>query len=255
LQNPANQGGVLLLLRTVTIPDHRHYKLGNLNPVEPKKAPNKDLHQYRQLLSSIGSIIALSLTLVAFEWKTYSDPIADLRKVTPDSSNELVNIPITQLIPPKPAPRPMNLIETKETEPVDINIPLIDIEPKEPIQESQQNSEPEPEENPDLPIVIAEEPASPHGGIDAFYSFISRQLTGKYPAIARRMEIQGRVFVEFIVERDGKLSEVRVIKGIGGGCDELAVRAVQAAPAWKPGRQRGRPVRQKCTLPIVFMLE
>jgi protein TonB len=68
------------------------------------------------------------------------------------------------------------------------------------------------------------------------------------------MGVEGRVFVEFVVNRDGSIVDVRSIKGIGAGCDEEAVRIVQSAPAWKPGKQRGKPVRQKMVIPIIFKL-
>ena len=66
------------------------------------------------------------------------------------------------------------------------------------------------------------------------------------------MGIGGRVFVEFIVEKDGSITNVRTLKGIGAGCDEEAVRVVGMAPKWNPGKQRGKAVRQKMVLPIIF---
>jgi protein TonB len=79
-------------------------------------------------------------------------------------------------------------------------------------------------------------------------------MQGKYPAQARRMGIEGKVFVEFVINKDGSIVDVRAMKGIGAGCDELAVKVVQEAPKWKPGKQRGKPVRQKMVLPITFKL-
>jgi len=68
------------------------------------------------------------------------------------------------------------------------------------------------------------------------------------------MGIEGKVFVEFVIEKDGSITDVKAIKGIGAGCDEEAVRILQSAPNWKPGKQRGKPVRQKMVLPISFKL-
>jgi len=91
------------------------------------------------------------------------------------------------------------------------------------------------------------------GGNESFYRYIADEL--KYPLQARRMGIEGRVFVTFVVEKDGSLSEVKAVKGIGAGCDAEAVRVVQNAPVlFKPGMQRGRPVRVQMTLPVVFKL-
>ena len=76
----------------------------------------------------------------------------------------------------------------------------------------------------------------------------------KYPNQARRMGIEGRVFVQFVVDKDGQLTEIKAVKGIGAGCDEEAVRVLKSAPKWKPGKQRGRPVKVRMILPITFKL-
>ncbi|MEQ8364978.1 MAG: energy transducer TonB [Cyclobacteriaceae bacterium] len=110
---------------------------------------------------------------------------------------------------------------------------------------------PEPEEKPEI-FDVVEESAKPIGGVNAFYSYISDKM--KYPAQARRMGTEGRVFVQFVINVDGSLTDIKVIKGIGAGCDEEAVRVLKAAPAWKPGKQRGVPVRQRMVIPITFKL-
>jgi protein TonB len=106
------------------------------------------------------------------------------------------------------------------------------------------------DEDPNSLFTIVEESAYPEGGINAFIAFITSKIV--YPNQARRMGIQGKVFVEFVVEKDGTITNVRTLKGIGAGCDEEAVRVVGLAPKWQPGKQRGRPVRQKMILPINF---
>jgi protein TonB len=68
------------------------------------------------------------------------------------------------------------------------------------------------------------------------------------------MGIEGKVFVEFIVDKDGSITEVTVMKGIGSGCDEEAIRVIKAAPKWNPGKQRGQPVKVKLIVPITFKL-
>ena len=97
-----------------------------------------------------------------------------------------------------------------------------------------------------------EETATPKGGMSAFYKYVGDKM--KYPAQARRMGIEGKVFVEFVINRDGSITDVKAIKGIGAGCDEEAVRVVQSAPPWNPGKQRGKPVRQRYVVPITFKL-
>jgi TonB family protein len=90
------------------------------------------------------------------------------------------------------------------------------------------------------------------GGIEKFYQFLNKNT--RYPATAREAHIQGRVIVSFIVEGDGTLTNVKVARGIGGGCDEEAVRVISSCPRWKPGMQNGRPVRVAYSVPITFTL-
>ena len=77
----------------------------------------------------------------------------------------------------------------------------------------------------------------------------------KYPQIARETGIQGRVFVSFVVEPDGSISNVKLLRGIGGGCDEEAMRVIKSLPKWKPGKQRGKAVRVSYQIPVFFKLQ
>ena len=90
------------------------------------------------------------------------------------------------------------------------------------------------------------------GGTDSLYHFLAANI--HYPEQAKKDGIQGRVFVRFTVEADGSVADAKVLRGIGGGCDEEALRVVQAMPRWKPGTKDGRPVRVQYNLPIVFKL-
>ncbi len=101
-------------------------------------------------------------------------------------------------------------------------------------------------------FTVVEETATPKEGIESLYRYIAAQL--RYPAQARREGVEGKVYLEFTVNTDGTLSDIRVVRGIGGGCDEEAVRVLEGSPAWNPGRQRGVTVRQKMVLPIIFKL-
>ena len=99
--------------------------------------------------------------------------------------------------------------------------------------------------------VVEDQPSYP-GGEEARIRYLQENL--RYPQMAREAGIQGTVFVTFVVERDGSVTDVRVLRGIGGGCDEEAVRVVQNMPRWNPGRQRGQPVSFKFKIPIRFLL-
>ncbi len=101
-------------------------------------------------------------------------------------------------------------------------------------------------------IRVEQQPDYP-GGMDALRTFLSKNL--QYPRSAASAGVSGRVFISFVVNTDGSLTDVQVLKGIGFGCDEEALRVVQKMPHWKPGKQSGRAVRVKFNLPISFTLE
>jgi len=100
--------------------------------------------------------------------------------------------------------------------------------------------------------VVEEQPGYP-GGEEARISYLQQNI--KYPEEAKELGIQGKVFVTFVVEVDGSITDVRVLRGIGGGCDEEAIRVVKSMPKWVPGKQRGVPVRVQFNLPIKFTLQ
>jgi protein TonB len=100
--------------------------------------------------------------------------------------------------------------------------------------------------------VVEEQPGYP-GGEEARIGFLQQNI--KYPEEAKELGIQGKVFVTFVVEVDGAITDVRVLRGIGGGCDEEAIRVVKSMPRWVPGKQRGVPVRVQFNLPIKFTLQ
>ena len=104
----------------------------------------------------------------------------------------------------------------------------------------------------ELFVVVEQQPEYP-GGMDALRTFLTKNLN--YPRSAANAGVSGRVFVSFVVNTDGSLTDVQVLKGIGFGCDEEAVRVIQKMPHWRPGKQSGRAVRVKYNLPIAFSLE
>lgn len=100
-------------------------------------------------------------------------------------------------------------------------------------------------------LAVEQQPEFP-GGEAALIAYIAKNT--KYPAIARENNIEGRVFISFVVEKDGNISDVKVVRGIGGGCDEEAKRVIKALPKFTPGKQNGRPVRVQFNVPVNFKL-
>ena len=104
----------------------------------------------------------------------------------------------------------------------------------------------------DAIFVVAENAPEFPGGEDSLYAYIARNIV--YPEAAKKEKIEGRVFVTFIVEKDGQVSSAKILRDIGGGCGEEAIRVVKSMPKWKPGTQRGNPVRFQFNLPVSFGL-
>ncbi|MEQ8239735.1 MAG: energy transducer TonB [Cyclobacteriaceae bacterium] len=100
--------------------------------------------------------------------------------------------------------------------------------------------------------IVEEQPQYP-GGMDAFHKAIANNL--KYPKQARKQGIEGRVYLQFIVDKSGEVREIKTVKGIGGGCDEEAERVIKLTGKWKPGTQSGKPVNVRMVLPIIFQLQ
>ncbi|WP_080058008.1 energy transducer TonB [Spirosoma aerolatum] len=100
--------------------------------------------------------------------------------------------------------------------------------------------------------IVESAPAFP-GGSKSLTGYLQAMV--RYPSTAQKEKIKGRVFVSFIVEKDGSLTDIRLLKELGYGCDEESIRAVQAMPCWEPGKQSGEPIRVKYYLPIAFGMD
>lgn len=109
------------------------------------------------------------------------------------------------------------------------------------------------ENKPEAPFLTVEQQPEYPGGMEALRTFLGKNLN--YPRSAASAGVSGRVYVSFVVNTDGSLADIQVLKGIGFGCDEEAVRVMQKMPHWRPGKQAGRAVRVKYNLPISFTLE
>ncbi len=211
------------------------------------------------IFRQLGLVLALSVILFAFEWKTYEKTIVDMGARQAEDIPEEI-IPITeQKVKPPPPPPPKQVVK--------INVVEDDIEVEDDINidvEADQNTEmqdyvapvkveeEESAEEMQIFMVVESMPEFP-GGEANLYKFLAENI--KYPQMAKESGIQGRVFVTFVVERDGSVTDVRVLRGIGGGCDEEAIRVVKAMPKWTPGKQRGKSVRVQYNLPVKFTLQ
>jgi periplasmic protein TonB len=222
--------------------------------MEPKKTAKADLSKKTFLFFNIGLVSALSLSIFAFTYKAGGDGSKSDLSNNQFSVEETIEIPVTeQLPPPPPKIEQPNIVEVLNEEKIEEDL-NIDMDNEMDVSESKPEVAVVPveveEEDPNTIFTIVEESAAPVGGINAFNEFVSNRIV--YPPQAKRMGIQGKVFVEFVIEKDGAITDVKVLKGIGAGCDEEAVRILRMAPKWNPGKQRGKPVRQKMVVPLNF---
>lgn len=230
--------------------------------MELKKNPKYDIYRQSGLFFSIGLATSMLMVTALFEWKTYdNDNLVQLSNTVDDQYEEVLDIPPTTQ-PPPPPPQQIympNIVEVPDEEVIitDLDINL-DIEIKEStvIEEYDYSSyaeeAPEEEEVEEIFLIVEEFP-EPEGGMEAFYKYVAENL--EYPKFASYNEISGKVYVQFVIDKEGNVKDVSIIKGIGGGCDEEALRIVKESPIkWEPGKQRGVPVKVRMVLPITFRI-
>ncbi len=225
--------------------------------MEAKKTERADLENKKSLFFQIGLILALLVVFVAFEYKSYDKITVDIASRAVDDTPEEI-IPITEQKvkpPPPPPPKQVTKITIVEDD-VEVEDDIeIDVEADDQtVMEEYIPQEIEEEEIVEAEIftVVEAMPEFP-GGMGKLMAYLGNNI--KYPPLAKESGIQGRVFINFVVEPDGSISNVKVLRGIGGGCDEEAIRVVEAMPKWKPGMQRGKPVRVSYNLPVKFTLQ
>ena len=197
-------------------------------------------------------------TQMAFEHKSYDKRQIDEsllnREVVLDE--EMVEITKQEEQKPQPVEQPQ---QTTQLEIVDDNVETEDININAEVEQNEVIEEyvaPEVVEEEvveqEIFQIVEEMPAFP-GGEQKLMEYVGKNI--KYPQIARETGIQGRVFIGFVVEPDGSVSNVKLLRGIGGGCDEEAMRVVKSMPKWKPGKQRGKAVRVSYQIPVFFKLQ
>ena len=207
---------------------------------------------------AIGLVVALLIVTLAFEWKAQYDPINLGEPEDPWAESYVV--PNTVFSTPKPPEPKAEVVKKSSNQPpvfvdkelnkildiVSTDQPLDDFDNIVLVDDFSESLEPDVFDG-----VVETMPSFP-GGMSAFYAFVSDNL--KYPRQAKKDNTSGRVFMQFIIDTDGSLIEVKAIKGIGSGCDVEAVRVIEMSPNWNPGKQRGRTVKVRMVLPIQFSL-
>lgn len=227
--------------------------------MELKKSPKADLERRRTIFLEVGLILALLFVYFMFEWSQPQEQVEELTFAMDSELEEDIVITRQDAPPPPPPPPPpkpviTDIIEVTE-EKIDIKDEIkVDAEAKvEDVVEVQEIVEEEEIIDEQQVFTIVEEPAEFPGGQIALLKYIKDKM--KYPQIAADNGVQGRVFLKFVVERDGRVGEVVILRGVDKLLDKEAVRVVKTLPKFKPGKQRGKPVRVWFQLPVMFRLQ
>ena len=228
--------------------------------MEIKKSPKADLENRRTLYILLGLVFILSTLFVAFEWTTKEVKVQEIAENSFDAvEEELIPVTIQQPTPPPPPPPAPQVEEIlkivdddKEIEQVEIESTEDDVNTEVNLNFNEGAPVEEEETSNEIFMVVEEMPQFP-GGDAALLSYINKSM--KYPVIAQENGIQGRVVISFVIEKDGSVAHIEVVRGKDPALDKEALRVIGNMPKWKPGQQRGKPVRVKYTLPVNFRLQ
>ena len=228
--------------------------------MEVKKSPKADLENKKTSNLLVGAILTLAVLFIGFEWSE-----REVKVVTDSGITEIVfeeeMIPITEQEPPKQAPPPPEapkmeeIIEIVEDD-ADVEESTIeasdDITAAVEVKYTAVEVEEEEVEEQQIFQVVEEMPEFP-GGMGECMKFLGKNI--KYPQISQENGVQGRVIVQFVVNQDGSIVDPVVVRGVDPYLDKEALRVISMMPKWKPGKQRGKAVRVKFTVPVMFRLQ
>ena len=229
--------------------------------MEVKKSPKADLEKGKTMGILMGMIVGLAVLFVGFEWSDREITIVQDQGVADIIAEEEVEITRPEDTPPPPPPPPAPAVAEVLTV-VEDDVKLDDVEivsseddaasaqveaytPPAVVEEEEESSQ-------QIFTVVEEMPKFP-GGDAELLKFIAKSI--KYPVIAQENGIQGRVICAFVVNRDGSVVDAEVLRGVDPSLDKEALRVIGTMPKWTPGKQRGKPVRVKYTVPITFRLQ
>jgi periplasmic protein TonB len=227
--------------------------------MKAKKTESANLENKRTIFLEIGMIIALSLVLYAFNWKSYDQlDFGDYKRSADNIPEDIVPVTLQKRPEPPQPKKPLivhtiNVVDNEKDVfddfVIDAEIDLADSVPvyvPMPAMKAEENIVED-----EIFRVVESAPEFP-GGEEGLYAFLHKHTV--YPQFAKEVGISGKVYITFVVEKDGRITDAKVVRGIGGGCDEEALRVVNMMPTWKPGLQRGHAVRVQFIMDIKFTL-
>lgn len=228
--------------------------------MEPKKSPKADLENKRGIFVQLGLVISLGLVLLAFNWNSQIKEADNLGQVqAQDVEDEMIPITRPEEVKPPPPPPPPQVVEVlnivDNNADIDDELQIEDTEADDntvvnvaPIQQQEEEKTDEQQ----VFFIVEDMPEFPGGDL-ALRKYIANAI--KYPVIAQENGIQGKVYVNFVVNTDGSVTDAKIARGVDPSLDKEALRVINSLPKWKPGKQRGKPVRVSFTVPINFVLQ
>lgn len=222
--------------------------------MEIKKMPKADLENKKFVFLQIGIVLVLSLVLIASEWSTKDLPVNNsFREDTQFVEVEMIPITIPkETTPPPPPPKPtdiLNIVDNKDELINELVVTTTEMNSTDGIELVELPVE---IRDPEETFTIVEEMPEFPGGDAALMRYLAKSV--RYPVIAEQNNIQGRVYIQFVINTNGEVTNAIVLRGVDPSLDKEAIRVVENMPNWKPGKQRNKPVRVSFTVPINFVL-
>ena len=223
--------------------------------MELKKTPKADLERNKGLFTLVGLVVVLGVLLFAFEYRASDNNIASLGELG-DANLEEEIIPITRQEeikpPPPPKPKVVEIIEIVEDDvEIEDELEIDDTEADEDTEVEEVEVEEEVSDEVFQFAVIEDKPEFP-GGMAKLMQYLGKNT--KFPQVAKENGVQGRVFIQFVINKVGKVTNVEVVRGVDPYLDKEALRVVKAMPNWKPGKQKGKAVKVSYIVPINFKI-
>ena len=224
--------------------------------IKKNKDINNDDASSRSSYILIGLVLSLAVIFCGIEYYTADTPEVEIQIGYNIDDEEILEFEPPENTPPPPPPPPPAappeevevLDEEDEREETQTQIIDMDADVIEVVDIPEEEEEIEVEEIFD----VVEDNPEFVGGMEKLYKYLSENI--KYPEMAKENSIQGRVYVQFVVWKDGSIRDVKVVRGVHATLDKEAVRVVKSMPKWTPGKQRGKPVNARFTLPIKFKI-
>jgi periplasmic protein TonB len=228
--------------------------------MDVKKSKKASLEDKKSLFLLMGFVMVLSLIYIAFEWTKTEVTVYQNENTTAQAEEEIEIVQTAQEVAPPPPPPAPEIVEVLNVVENDVKVESVDINTEDTKDKGVDltvpttvGTGPVVEEEDNVIFQVVEKNPTFPGGDAALFKFLGDNV--KYPVIAQENGIQGRVICQFVVNRDGSIVDVEVVRSVDPSLDKEAIRVIKSMPNWIPGMQRNKPVRVKFTLPVNFRLQ